>query len=308
MDMIHIKKLEVFANHGVHPEENALGQKFIISADLFLDLQDAGETDDLTASVHYGHAAALIKDVCENTTFKLIEGLAEKIAHSLLIKFPVERVRLVVEKPWAPVRLPLETVAVEVERGWHTAYLSIGSNMGNTRQHLDTAIAMLNAGEGCRVMKTSSFLTTKPYGGVEQADFLNACLEVKTILSPYKLLDFLHEIENSEGRERIIRWGPRTLDLDILLYDEEVIYNDVLKIPHIDMHNRQFVLEPLYEIAPYAFHPVLQASVLQLRERLYEKQERENERARLAIEKADKTHVEANCTGVGADCECLPGE
>jgi len=272
MDTIHIKKLEVFANHGVHPEENVLGQKFVISADLFLDLHDAGETDDLTTSVHYGHAALLIKEVCENTTFLLIERLAEEIANSLLLKFPVEKVRVVVEKPWAPVKLPLETVSVELERGWHTAYLSIGSNMGDTKQHLETAIAMLNGNECCRVMKASSFLTTKPYGGVEQADFLNACLEIKTILSPYKLLDLLHEIENSEGRERIIRWGPRTLDLDILLYDNEIIYDDVLKIPHIDMHNRQFVLEPLCEIAPYAIHPVLATSVMKLHENLREKE------------------------------------
>ncbi len=286
MDTIHIKKLEVFANHGVVPEENTLGQKFVISADLMLDLRNAGETDDLSSSVHYGMAATLIKEVCEKATFKLIERLAEEIAKSLLLNFPLERVRVVVEKPWAPVKLPLETVAVEIERSWHTAYLSIGSNMGNTREHLEKAIAGINGTEGCRVMKSSSFIVTKPYGGVEQADFLNACLEVRTILSPYALLDRLHELENAEGRERIIRWGPRTLDMDIVLYDEDIIYDDVLKIPHPDMHNRQFVLEPLNEIAPFAIHPVLKKSVMRMREKLYEKQEREADRAKAAIARA----------------------
>ena len=145
MDTIHIKKLEVFANHGVIPEENILGQKFVISADMSLELGDAAKNDDLTESVHYGLAAALIKEVCEKTTFKLIEKLAEEIAKALLLKFNIEKVRITVEKPWAPVKLPMETVSVEIERGWHRAYLSIGSNMGDTKAHLEKAVEMLNS-------------------------------------------------------------------------------------------------------------------------------------------------------------------
>lgn len=291
MDTIHIKKLEVFANHGVIPEENILGQKFVISADMSLELGDAAKNDDLTESVHYGLAAALIKEVCEKTTFKLIEKLAEEIAKALLLKFNIEKVRITVEKPWAPVKLPMETVSVEIERGWHRAYLSIGSNMGDTKAHLEKAVEMLNSAEGCRVMRSSSFIVTKPYGGVEQSDFLNACLEVRTLLNPYEMLDLLHSIENDQGRERVIRWGPRTLDMDILLYDNEIIYDDVLKIPHPDMHNRQFVLDPLAEIAPFAIHPVLMKSVMRMREKLYERREREADRAQEAIARAKSENL-----------------
>ena len=139
MDVIHIKRIEIFANHGVIPEENTLGQKFIISADLYKDLHKAGRTDDVAETVHYGKAAVLIKQISEKSIFRLIEKLAEEIASALLKNFPVEKVRVIVEKPWAPVRLPLETVAVEIERSWHTAYLSIGSNMGDREGHLKAA-------------------------------------------------------------------------------------------------------------------------------------------------------------------------
>ena len=271
MDVIHIKRLEIFANHGVIPEENTLGQKFIISADLYKDLRVAGKTDDVSATVHYGQAAVLIKQISEKSVFKLIEKLAEEIADALLKKFPIEKVKVTIEKPWAPVRLPLETVAVELEREWHTAYLSIGSNMGDREGFLNRAVQKLGARDDCKVFAVSSFIETEPYGGVEQDKFLNGCLGIKTLLMPEELLSAVNAIEAEEGRERTIHWGPRTLDIDILLYDEQIVYTDKLKIPHPDMHNRMFVLEPLCEIAPFAIHPVLKKSVMRMKEKLDEK-------------------------------------
>lgn len=105
---------------------------------------------------------------------------------------------------------------------------------------------------------------TEPYGGVEQDDFLNACLILKTLISPEELLEKLHEIEKEAHRERIIRWGPRTLDLDILLYDDLVMENDELIIPHVEMHMRDFVLKPLSEIAPNVRHPIYKKTISQL--------------------------------------------
>lgn len=271
MDIIHIRRLEIFANHGVIPEENTLGQKFIISADLYKDLRRAGKTDDVNETVHYGQAAVLIKQISEKSVFKLIEKLAEEIADALLKKFPVEKVKVTIEKPWAPVRLPLETVAVEIERQWHTAYLSIGSNMGDKEQYLKNAIEKLGSTDGCRVTAISKFIETEPYGGVEQDTFLNGCIEIRTLMTPDELLKRINAIEAEEGRVRTIHWGPRTLDIDILLYDNEIIYTDDLKIPHIDMHNRMFVLVPLSEIAPYAIHPVLGKSVMRMKEKLEER-------------------------------------
>lgn len=262
MDVIHIRRLEIFANHGVIPEENTLGQKFIISADLFMDLKKAGKTDDVSKTVHYGQAAVLIKQISEKSVFKLIEKLAEEIADALLKKFPVEKVKVTIEKPWAPVRLPLETVAVEIERQWHKAYLSIGSNMGDKEQYLKNAIEKLNSTDDCEVVKTSSFIETEPYGNVEQDKFLNGALEIRTLMSPDELLKRVNTIEAEEGRVRTIHWGPRTLDIDILLYDDEIVYTDNLIIPHPDMQNRSFVLKPLCEIAPYAMHPVLKKAAI----------------------------------------------
>jgi dihydroneopterin aldolase/2-amino-4-hydroxy-6-hydroxymethyldihydropteridine diphosphokinase len=184
----------------------------------------------------------------------------------------VEKVKVIIEKPWAPVRLPLETVAVEIERGWHTAYLSIGSNIGDREQFLKNAVKKLDNRSDSFVTKVSGFIETEPYGNVQQDKFLNGCLELRTLLAPSELLKRANEIEQEEGRVRTLHWGPRTLDIDILLYDNETVYTDDLKIPHIDMHNRMFVLGPLCEIAPFVIHPVLGKSVMRLKEKLEEKE------------------------------------
>ncbi len=129
--------------------------------------------------------------------------------------------------------------------------------MGNRKEYLDFAVAKLNEDKSCIVSKVSSYVVTKPYGGVEQEDFLNGAVYIRTIYSPHELLCFLHEIENNAGRKRLVHWGPRTLDLDILLYDSLILEDPDLIIPHPDMENREFVLKPLCEIAPFKLHPVL---------------------------------------------------
>ena len=153
---------------------------------------------------------------------------------------------------------------VEIERGWHTAYIALGSNMGDRENYLNTAVRALDEIRGCSVRRVSHFLETPPYGVTDQADFLNGCLELKTLLPPRELLDELHRIEQGAGRERILRWGPRTLDLDIIFYDDLVWEEDGLCIPHVEMHKRKFVLEPLSEIAPYKRHPVYGKTVSEL--------------------------------------------
>lgn len=265
MDQIKIQELEVFANHGVFPEENALGQKFVISAVLYTDTRPAGQTDDLTLSVHYGEVSQRIREFVEGNTWKLLETVAEKLAFELLVCFPkVRKIRLEIRKPWAPVRLPLKTVAVEIERQWHRAYITLGSNMGEKREHLEHAVELLKETPGCRVTAVSDFITTAPYGYLEQDDFLNGCLELDTLLAPEELLFRLHEIEQSEKRERVIHWGPRTLDLDIIFYDDLVLDTDTLHIPHVEMHKRDFVLRPLAQIAPWKRHPLSGRTVAEM--------------------------------------------
>mgnify|MGYP005768773065 FL=1 len=117
MDKIHIKDLELYCHHGVFPEENKLGQKFLISAVLYTDVREAGQTDELSQSIHYGDVCHMIKGYMEGNTFKLLEAVVEGLARELLLKVPrLERVRLELKKPWAPVGLPLDTVSVEIER------------------------------------------------------------------------------------------------------------------------------------------------------------------------------------------------
>lgn len=265
MDKIEIRDLEIFANHGVFPEETALGQKFVVSAIMYTETRPAGLTDDLSASINYGEVSHMITDFLQKNTYKLLEAAVENLAEMLLLTLPLlKKITLRIEKPWAPVSLPLKTVAVEITRGWHTAFIAFGSNMGDKKKYLDNAIQGLRDMKEIVVEKVSGYLVTEPYGGVEQDEFLNGVLKLRTLLTPEELLDRLHELEAAANRERIIHWGPRTLDLDILFYDNEIIDTPDLHIPHIDMENRDFVLKPMDEIAPYYRHPVLNKTIHQL--------------------------------------------
>ena len=265
MDKIHIKNLEVFAKHGVFPEENVLGQKFVISAVLYTSTREAGKTDDLTKSIHYGEVGQFITEFMKQNTFQLLEAVAERMAEELLLRTErLEKVCLEIKKPWAPVGLPLETVSVEIERGWHTAYIALGANLGDKEANLRLGVEALRATKGCQVLAVSDILVTEPYGGVEQDDFLNGAMKIRTLLTPHELLERLHEIEREAKRERVVRWGPRTLDLDILLYDDLILDEEELHIPHIEMYKRDFVLKPLCQIAPYVRHPVYNRTAAEL--------------------------------------------
>lgn len=272
MDKIRIENLEIFANHGVFPEENFLGQKFVLSAVLHTDTRKAGLTDELSYSVHYGEVSHLIKKVVEENTWKLLETVAEATAKAILLSYPmVSQVDLTIKKPWAPIGLPLDTVSVEISRGWHTVYLSAGSNLGERQQFLRAAVRLLQECSEIRNLKVSKLMETAPYGYTEQPAFLNGAIELETLFTPQELLIVIHKIEAELGRERVIHWGPRTIDLDIVFYDDEIVAESELIIPHIDMQNRLFVLEPLYMLCPGKVHPVLHKTVAQLRQELISK-------------------------------------
>ena len=268
-DQIKITDLEVFANHGVFPEENKLGQKFLISAVLYTDTRKAGKTDDLTASIHYGEVSAFITKYMKEHTYQLLERVAETLAEEMLKSISgLCKIDLEIKKPWAPVGLPLKTVSVKISREWHTTYIALGSNIGDSETYLNEAVEKIGQIPTCTVEKVSSYLVTEPYGVTDQPDFLNACLKMRTLLYPEELLKELNRIEKEAGRERIIHWGPRTLDLDLLLYDDIVLEEDDLCIPHVEMHKRSFVLEPLAEIAPYKRHPVYGKTVREMLEEI----------------------------------------
>ena len=136
--------------------------------------------------------------------------------------------------------------------------------MGDSREHIARALGQLKNSKDIRVEKVSELLETLPYGGVEQNNFVNGMFEIRTLLAPEELLQELHRIEQMEGRERKIHWGPRTLDLDIIFYDDLVYASEDLVIPHVDMENRYFVLKPLSELAPNFRHPITHKTVAQM--------------------------------------------
>ncbi len=269
MDEIRIYGLNVFAHHGVYPEENEKGQPFIVNAVLYTDTRRGGLTDELSLTTNYGEVCHCITQFMQAHTWKLIETVAERTAREILLSFPlISAVDLEIQKPEAPIGLPFETVSVKIHRGWHRAFVALGSNMGDKEAYLLGALEGLKHHPDIKVGTCSSFLRTAPYGGVEQDDFLNGAVELQTLLTPYELLDTLHTLEQEANRIREIHWGPRTLDLDILLYDDEVICSDSLIIPHADMMNRDFVLRPMAEIAPYVVHPVVKKTMKALLEEL----------------------------------------
>ncbi len=268
-DEIKIEGLVIFAHHGVYPEETKLGQTFVVNATLFMDTRAAGRTDDLGQSVNYGTVCSEIYTFLTEHTYQLLEAAVEELASYLLRRFPlIGGVTLELKKPGAPIRYPFDSVSVKIHRAWKRAAISYGSNMGDKMKYIEDALSSIEDDENVRIVAKSELIETEPYGGVEQDAFLNGAAVLETLYDPEDLLHFLQSLEQKAGRERLVHWGPRTLDLDIVFYEDEVIRSDDLIVPHIDMHNRTFVLEPLTQIAPGWIHPIYQKSVAALLEEL----------------------------------------
>lgn len=264
---ILISNLEVFAKHGVLPEETSLGQKFIVSAAFQCDFSKPGKSDDLGTTINYAEAAQIITEFLQKNTFQLIETAAWQLAEYLLLKYaPADAVEITIKKPWAPVHLPMDTVSVSVKREWSTAFLSIGSNMGDKKAYLDKSVVLLEEDEKIKVECVSDYIITEPWGPVVQEDFLNGAVKLRTLYEPEELLSVLNQIEQKLDRKRTIHWGPRTIDLDIIFYDDLVLTTEKLTIPHKEMASRMFVLAPLCQIAPDYMHPIMKKTVWELKE------------------------------------------
>lgn len=268
-DEIRIEGLEVYAYHGVYPEEREKGQTFYVNATLYTDTHKAGLEDKLELSTNYGDVCLFINQWMKENTYQLLETVAEKLSKAILLKYNlISSVDLEIRKPEAPIEIPFGCVSVKVHRGWHKVYLALGSNMGDKEDYINGAIHALKEHPQIKVNKISDMIVTKPYGGVKQDDFLNGALEAETLLSPEELLEACHDIEDAANRRRTIHWGPRTLDIDILFYDKLIFESDTLVIPHPDLENRDFVLKPMNMLAPNFRHPVLKKTMAQLLQEL----------------------------------------
>lgn len=148
------------------------------------------------------------------------------------------------------------------------AYLGIGSNLGDPVRNCREALRQVSTLKGSEVLRRSSLYRTEPVGVEAQDWFVNGVVELRTDFPALQLLKALQWIERSMGRERTERWGPRVIDIDILLFGQEIVNSESLVIPHPEMHRRRFVLEPMNEIAPYVIHPLYGVSMRGLLDRL----------------------------------------
>ncbi len=287
-DRITLRGLTVRGNHGVFDFEKREGQDFVIDVVLHTSVAAAAASDDIDDTIHYGDLAEAVAAIVEDNTFDLIETLAERIAeHCLTLCGHVE---VVVHKPSAPIQRTFSDVSVTVVRRREAeaeggpagaveagavetgaaepraadtagrteaeALLSLGANLGDAMSTLDEAIEALDRHPRITVRRRSSVYRTAPWGGIEQNDFHNLSVLVDTSLTATELLAVGQGIEVACGRTRELRWGPRTLDIDLIRFasagHEMVVDTETLTLPHPRAHERAFVLAPWAELEPEA--------------------------------------------------------
>jgi dihydroneopterin aldolase/2-amino-4-hydroxy-6-hydroxymethyldihydropteridine diphosphokinase len=256
MDQIELRGLRVHGRHGVLPFERRDGQDFLIDAVLSVDTRPAAATDDLALTADYGTLSERLAQIVAGEPVQLIETLAQRLADACLAQPVVQRVRITVHKPDAPISRAFSDVAVTITRDRPvTAVLGLGSNLGARQQQLQRAVDQLAATPGLRVTAVSPVYETDPVGGPEQPDFLNAVVLAITDLPPADLLGRAQAIEAAARRTREVRWGPRTLDVDIIAYGDQARADPTLTLPHPRARERAFVLAPWRDADPDAELP-----------------------------------------------------
>jgi dihydroneopterin aldolase / 2-amino-4-hydroxy-6-hydroxymethyldihydropteridine diphosphokinase len=278
-DSIRLTGLRAYGHHGVFDHERRDGQEFLVDLEVRADLRTAGRTDALADTVDYGALAAEAVAVITGPAHDLIETVAEEIAERCLAH--CASVSVTVHKPQAPIAHEFADASVTIHRsrrpvtggvgeqrerpaqGPATALLALGANVGEPLQTLRDAAAALDLHPRIRRTAASRIYRTAPVGGVEQPDFLNAAVIVETSLPPLELLAVCQGIEVACGRVRTVRWGPRTLDIDLIRYtalggdpdeprDEVRSDTERLRLPHPLAVRRAFVLAPWLDLAPHA--------------------------------------------------------
>lgn len=256
MDRIEISGIRVVAVVGLLPHEREAPQPIRIDLILECDLRDCGRTDEIADTTHYGLMVDKIVEVVRGSRDKLLERLGHRICEVALSFERVVAADVRITKLRPPVAHDIQTVSVcirrtsadyaEAARASASAIVSIGSNLGNRLEYLRFALKELGS-----VAATSQVYETEPIGGPEnQGAYLNMVAVVKTTLDPFSFLRKCQRIEAEAGRKRLVRWGPRTLDIDVLFYDNFSITSPELTVPHPRFAERRFVLVPLSEVAP----------------------------------------------------------
>lgn len=256
MDTILVDDLRVMCVIGALPHERESAQPLRVDLAVGVDLSDAGRTDELDDTVHYGLLAERVTEMAEASKFVLLERFAAEVADVVLAFDRVERVEVTVTKLRPPVPTPLATTGVRIVRtraeatstplNSHTAIVALGSNLGDREGYLRLAVNELG-----NVVACSDVYETEPIGGPDaQGAYLNMVAVVDTSLDPFAFLRRCRRIEALALRQRVVHWGPRTLDVDVLFFDDMRIDTPELVVPHPRINERRFVLAPLSEVAP----------------------------------------------------------
>ncbi len=257
MDRIEISGLRVMTLVGVLPHEREASQPLELDIILEGDLRDAGMSDDLADTAHYGFVAERAAAIARETKDELLERLVHRIAEDALTVDRVEAVEVVVRKLRPPIPEDIQFTAVRIRRTRadlqipartsHRAIVALGSNLGDRVAFLKLAVEEL----GNSLIAQSQVFETAPVGGPDnQGAYLNMVVAVETSLDPFAMLRRCQRIEALALRQRIVHWGPRTLDVDLLFFDDVTIGSPELTIPHPRYAERRFVLTPLSEVAP----------------------------------------------------------
>jgi len=252
---IELRGLTYRGRHGVFPAEREQGQAFRV--DLRLAYEPGSLEDDLDRAVDYGRVERLVAGHLEGEPVNLLETLADRVAAALLDAFPLLlHVEVTIHKPEAPLAGVFDDVAVTRRRRRVVrASLGLGANLGDREAQLRSAVRALGSEPGVRIAGVSPLYETAPVGVEDQPPFLNAVLTVDTTLFPSELLAACKRAEGAAGRVPGVRWGPRPLDVDILLYGDLSLRGDDLEIPHPRLAERAFVLRPLLDLRPDAALP-----------------------------------------------------
>lgn len=256
VDRIEINGLRVMALVGVLPHEREAAQPLQVDLSLGVDLHDAGLTDDLGDTANYGAVSEAVASVIRNSKDLLLERLAARVADVALGFDRVQHVTATITKLRPPIPEDVASTAITVVRdrhqaglpvtGPHTAIVALGSNLGDRRDYLRFAVDQLGD-----VTASSQVWETAPVGGPDgQGAYLNMVVAVRTSLDPYAFMRHGQRIEAAARRQRDVRWGPRTLDVDLLFHDDTRISSPELTVPHPRYAERRFVLAPLAEVAP----------------------------------------------------------
>lgn len=242
--------MEFEGHTGCFDFEKADGQKFIVSLDIFLDRIKGCYTDELADTVDYSMIYEEVKKIVTEDKGNLIERLAQKVADGVLAADGrIAKVIVNISKPEAPVKGIFETMAVTIERRRKEfVVLSLGSNLGDREANILAAEQALKDLSGTEDFRCASIYETEPVGLEDQPYFLNTCVGFYTDIGPFELLDKIHVIENDLLRKREVHWGPRTIDIDIIFYGDEVIMKPELTVPHPRWYLRSFVTVPLRDI------------------------------------------------------------